>query len=309
MAAPTYEKALAFGTAVSLILILAGVLVLAALLTSLVPLFSQDQRHICSITLAAQTQTKIGPVMPSPIPAECKRIYLDFTSDGYEKYYYSNPGFIGKLTGSTGKKALEEEAVASLTQEIIYREIAEETVACWNQMLAGEQRVFPDEYIDWLNNNRACFICAEIHFSENKGVYTDYLTYLKTTPMPKSDQTYHEGFIQAWDKMGQEYLDIIAKRCKDDPDWCRFIDGSYALYEVYAGGFLRLGRHSGSGADVYWTMPIDTAQKQYIVFLREGGDPDKKNAEGRYQDVTYWAGIVPEERLLSTTDGLCEKLI
>ncbi len=189
-----------------IILIIAVVILLSILMPMLSDWNSSNMREQCrasavmrnKVSLEVSKKIVVESGTYRILPLQCPKIKTDFYNKGV------------KENGKKKEVIVDNEVkdhFNELTQDIIYREIAEQMKLCWYQFGEGidvfQRRDDNFNDVDWFFGGKsdgvACFICNDVEFKLPSESFYDiehifntyaFTEYLHTTKMPGSDLTY-----------------------------------------------------------------------------------------------------------------------
>ena len=145
-----------------------------------------DKECQASLLLTRVADTALSPacfkVASNPVPLKCSRRFLTVTEDS--------------VTDTSGKPADVTRAydpACPAGKCLPQRVIAEEMLRCWSVFREGELPVFQqvDRFWDVGNNERACFVCAEVTLRTG-AARTGFVQYLRDTTAPGRDEKYFD---------------------------------------------------------------------------------------------------------------------
>lgn len=171
---------------------LAGIILVLAVFIILIIYFikasgtmsGNADRDTCRMSVLANAIGKEVFVSGSVFQPECKTYNIRFYNDHVEKN-----GKTIEVYDSRKKENVKK--FSSLTEDIIYRVVAEEYRWCWYQFLEGQKSIYKWSF--WGSTSSTCFICAEISFADDidrPPHTTHFVGFLLKNNMPKTNMTY-----------------------------------------------------------------------------------------------------------------------
>lgn len=235
-------------TIVGIVLLLAGFLVIIAIVTGLPQLLfgSQSDFRICQLSLAAQANTRtIATGGDSVLQINCVWRFLEVTEHAFQQVFPdkagSSPQSISVYYTKTDGTVTRTKSYDAVSEEILYSSFAESMRNCWAMGLEGKQPIMQLEGGLFTPDTKiACVVCDQITVkSVPPTMQSDFETYIEKTKIPnnKDGLTYAQYFFPDT-VIHDSHSDILVQ--KDCPAY----------------SFSKLDRLTSIGIGTYYTVLV-----------------------------------------------------